>query len=95
MKLRELKALKFHFRRQVPIGAYIVDFAAMSARVVIEIDGGQHGMDRGIQTDKARDEFLRSRGFRVLRYWNSDVDENLNGVLEDILRHLDTPTPTG
>jgi very-short-patch-repair endonuclease len=95
VKLRELKALGFHFRRQAPIGPYIVDFAALKARVVIEIDGGQHAMPQGIRSDHERDEFLQSRNFRVMRYWNSDVDRNLSGVIEDILSHLNTPTPTG
>jgi very-short-patch-repair endonuclease len=95
VKLRGLKAIGFHFRRQAPVGPYIVDFASHSARTVIEIDGGQHAMPEGIRSDKERDQFLQSRGFRVLRYWNSDVDHNLSGVMEDILNHLNTPTPTG
>jgi len=95
MKLRELKALGFHFRRQVPIGRYIVDFASLRARIVVEIDGGQHGMHDGIRSDRERDAVLRSQGFRVLRFWNSDVDQNLNGVMESILSALNTPTPTG
>ena len=95
IKLRELKSFGFHFRRQTPIGPYIVDFASFSDRVVIEIDGGQHAMPESIRSDEERDEFLLSRGFRVLRYWNSEVDQNLTGVVEDILSHLNTPTPTG
>jgi very-short-patch-repair endonuclease len=95
VKLRELKTLGFHFRKQAPIGAYIVDFASLSGRIVVEIDGGQHAMPKGIRSDEERDKFLQSRGFRVLRYWNSDVDRNLIGVMEDVLRHLNTPTPTG
>ena len=95
VKLRELRALGFKFRRQIPIGDYIIDFGALSARLLVEIDGGQHGILPGIRVDTVRDEFLRSRGFHVLRYWNSDVDRNLSGVMEDILRHLNTPAPTG
>jgi very-short-patch-repair endonuclease len=95
MKLRELKALGFHFRRQAPIGRYIVDFTSLRARIVVEIDGGQHGMHDGIRSDRERDAVLRSQGFRVLRFWNSDVDQNLNGVMESILTALNTPTPTG
>jgi very-short-patch-repair endonuclease len=95
VKLRELKALGFHFRRQAPIGRYIVDFASFGARLVIEVDGGQHGMEAGGRSDSERDTFLRSRGFRVLRIWNSDVDRNLDGVMESILNSLKTPTPTG
>jgi very-short-patch-repair endonuclease len=93
MKLRELKALGFHFRRQAPIGRYIVDFASLRARIVVEIDGGQHGMHDGIRSDRERDAVLRSQGFRVLRFWNSDVDQNLNGVMESILSALNTPHP--
>ncbi|MGA2993220.1 endonuclease domain-containing protein [Bradyrhizobium sp.] len=95
VKLRELKSLGFHFRKQAPTGAYIVDFASLTTGIVVEIDGGQHGLPQGARSDDERDKFLRTRGFRVLRYWNSDVDHNLDGVKEDILRHLNTPTPTG
>ena len=68
VRLRELKPLGFHFRRQAPIGYCIVDFASFGARIVIEVDGGQHGMDEGIRSDRERDAFLRSQGFRVLRF---------------------------
>jgi very-short-patch-repair endonuclease len=93
VKLRELKALGFHFRRQAPIGRYIVDFVSFSSRIVVEVDGGQHGMQKGAASDRERDAFLGSQGFRVLRFWNSDVDQNLNGVMESILHALRTPTP--
>jgi len=93
VKLRELKPLGFHFRRQAPIGSYIVDFVSFSARIVIEVDGGQHGMQKGIRSDGGRDAFLRSHGFRVLRFWNSDVDQSLSGVMETIFGALKTPTP--
>ena len=91
VKLRELKALGFHFRKQAPIGRYIVDFISFGARMVIEVDGGQHAV-QGVQSDRERDRFLEAQGFRVLRFWNSDVDRNLNGVMESILNAL-TPTP--
>jgi very-short-patch-repair endonuclease len=91
IKLRGLKSLGFHFRRQAPIGRYIVDFASFGSRVVVEIDGGQHGMPEEAASDQQRDGFLRSQGFRVLRYWNSDVDQNLEGVLESIFSALKTP----
>jgi very-short-patch-repair endonuclease len=91
VKLRELKSLGFHFRRQSPIGPYIVDFVSLAARAVIEIDGGQHAISKTARSDEQRDKFLQSRGFQVLRYWNSDVDRNLEGVMEDIVRRLNTP----
>jgi len=91
MKLRELKTLGFHFRRQAPIGRYIVDFVSFRSRLVIEADGGQHGMPAGAQADQVRDAFLLSQGFRVLRFWNSDIDDNLVGVLESVLNALNQP----
>jgi very-short-patch-repair endonuclease len=67
VKLRELKALGFHFRKQAPIGRYIVDFVSFGARIAVEVDGGQHGMQDGISSERERDDFLQSQGFRVLR----------------------------
>ncbi len=93
VKLRELKSHGFHFRKQAPIGRYIIDFVSFGARVAIEVDGGRHGMQEGILADRERDAFLQSQGFRVLRSWNSEVDQNLNGVMENILDALRTPTP--
>ena len=93
MKLRELKALGFHFRRQAPIGRYIIDFVSFGSRIAIEVDGGQHGLPEGLQSDSERDAFLRSQGFDVLRFWNSDIDRNLTGVMQHILSALKTPTP--
>jgi very-short-patch-repair endonuclease len=92
-KLRELKALGFKFRRQAPIGRYIVDFVSFRSRLVIEADGGQHGLPRTALTDQVRDAFLLAQGFRVLRFWNSDVDENLTGVMESILAALNQTPP--
>jgi very-short-patch-repair endonuclease len=91
MKLRELKPLGFHFRRQAPIGRYIVDFVSFRSQLIVEADGGQHGMPEGERSDLARDTFLRSQGFRVLRFWNSDIDGNLAGVTESILSVLKQP----
>jgi very-short-patch-repair endonuclease len=81
-----------HFRRQVRLGRYIVDFASHRACLVIEVDGGQHA-ERTAQ-DLERTRFIESHGYRVLRYWNNDVLTNINGVLEDILSAITTtPTP--
>ena len=93
VKLRELKELGFHFRRQAPIGRYIVDFASFGSRVVIEVDSGQHSLKQGVELDRQRDTFLRSEGFHVLRFWNSDVDQNLRGVLASILDAMKTRHP--
>jgi len=86
--LRELRTLRFHFRRQSPIARYIVDFECRRARVIVEIDGNQHGFDDHRIRDEARDVILNSLGYRVLRFANQDVDRNMDGVLEIIHRAL-------
>jgi len=91
VKLRELKSLGFHFRRRAPIGRYIVDFVSFRSQLVIEADGGQHGMPEGAQSDQVRDDFLQPQGFRILRFWNSDIDANLAGVMDRILSALNPP----
>jgi len=80
------------FNRQVPIGPFICDFAARTAKIIIELDGGQHGSR--IIEDEWRTRFLTGRGYRVLRFWNNDVLENLEGVLTVIEQALkDRPSP--
>jgi very-short-patch-repair endonuclease len=82
-----------HFRRQVHLGHYIVDFANHKLKIVIEIDGGQHA--ELIEGDAKRTKFLESEGYRVLRFWNNEVLANVDGVLEVIQSAiLPTPTPT-
>jgi very-short-patch-repair endonuclease len=75
------------FRRQVPIDDYIVDFACLSANLVIEVDGGQHSWQAA--QDEARTRVLEKLGFRVIRFWNNDVLGNTEGVLEMIVQTLD------
>ena len=82
-----------HFRRQVRLGHYIVDFASHGLKLVIEIDGGQHAGQ--VKSDMRRTKFLESEGYRVLRFWNNDVLANIDGVLEVTQSAvLATPTPT-
>lgn len=75
-----LKKSDTNFSRQYRLGNYILDFYAPSIRLAIEIDGGQHYEDAVIAYDKARTEFLRSKGVTVLRFTNTDVERNLDGV---------------
>ena len=70
----------YRFLRQYPIGNYIVDFVCRSEKIIIEIDGGQHNEPEAIEYDKKRTEFLESKGYRVIRFWNNDIDKNLLGV---------------
>ena len=73
-----------HFRRQVPIGRYIADFACHSARLVVEIDGSQHSEPEHVQYDAERTAFLNGRGYHVLRFINADVLRNCSDIVETI-----------
>ncbi|WP_051231752.1 endonuclease domain-containing protein [Kaistia adipata] len=81
------------FRRQVPIGRYIVDFACLSLRLVVEVDGGQHYSDAGMARDAVRDAWLRAEGFRILRVSNHDVLTNLEGVVIAIISGIQPVPP--
>ena len=83
-----LKHLNIGFRRQHVIGPYIVDFCCPAARLVIELDGSQHGEEENRIADAERDEYLSGKGLEVLRYRNADINGNFNSVCEDILKHL-------
>ena len=87
-KLRELNAQGYHFRRQVPFRSYILDFAEHSHRLVIELDGSQHGLVKHRAHDAVRDRVLSDEGYRVLRFWNDEIIDNIEGVVEGILRAL-------
>ena len=87
-ELRELRRQGYHFRRQAPIESYIVDFACFEQRVIVEVDGIQHATAQGASADAARDADLTWRGFKVLRFTNSDVSQNAEGVMLEILAAL-------
>ena len=89
--LRRKQLSGYRFRRQVPIGPYVVDFACLAAHLVIEVDGGQHALS--VDRDQRRTAWLESRGYKVVRFWNNDVLENPDGVLQTILRVLGDKTP--
>jgi len=92
-RLRGRQLEGFKFRRQERIGSYIVDFICFDKKVIVEIDGGQHNEDDGRKRDEARADWLRNEGYRVLRFWNNEVMDNLDGVLEKIRETLLTLTP--
>jgi len=85
---RSLRRLGFHVRRQAPIGRYVVDFAIHEMRLVIEIDGGWHDFPEAQLHDATRDDWLRSQGYRVLRFRNQQVLDDAEGVVEAILSSL-------
>jgi len=87
-ELREFKQIGAHFRKQVPMGRYIIDFACHSKKLVIELDGDSHGCGGQKAKDDARDAWLETQGYRVMRVWNHELYENLDGVLDEIHRYL-------
>lgn len=90
-RLRELKHATVHFRQQAPIGPYIADFASHKLRLVIEVDGGQHGLPGQANHDHELTQWLISQGYRVLRFWNNEVLENIEGVMAEIVVAIDAP----
>lgn len=91
--LRAHRFAGMKFKRQHPIGPYIVDFVSVRQKIVVEVDGGQHLEN---QLDVKRDAWLREHGFRVLRFWNSDVLKETEAVLQVILEaieHVERPLP--
>lgn len=90
-RLRELPVDRTHFRRQATIGPYFADFACHCCKLVIEIDGCQHAIGERARADMARTLFLEARVYRVLRFWNNDVLQNVDGVMQQIYDALDSP----
>ncbi len=83
--------LPWKLRRQHPIGRYFVDFACPSRRLAVELDGGQHSVE--MEADALRTAELERLGYRVLRFWNNDVIENLAGVVTEITQQLEAEPP--
>jgi len=90
-RLRDRHLENFKFRRQHRIGPYFADFVCAERRLIVELDGGQH-VDRA-GYDETRTRFLEAQGYRVLRFWNSDIAERMSEVLDEVLRVLHTPHP--
>ena len=80
-RLRRLPVSGSHFRRQVPIGPYVVDFACLAARLVVEVDGSQHASDENTARDAERTRLLEAEGYTVIRFWNNEISQNIDGVL--------------
>jgi very-short-patch-repair endonuclease len=85
---QRLLPLGYRFRRQMPVAGYVVDFACLNPRIVIEIDGDGHAIGRGPARDRLRDEALRREGFVVMRFWNFEIDRCGNAVVDRILDAL-------
>ena len=83
--LRNRRLLNLKFKRQFPIGKYIVDFVCEEKMIVIEIDGGQHNELQNQEKDAERTNYIESRGYRVFRFWNKEINENIEGVYQKLL----------
>lgn len=92
-RLRRRQVGGFKFRRQHQIGLYICDFASLDGRLIIELDGSQHA--ERVAYDDRRDAFLRSAGYRVLRFWNADVVAGLDNIVETVFEALHRPEIDG
>jgi len=90
LRSRQLEGYKF--RRQQPIDHYIADFVCFSHRLIIEVDGGQHAVQ--VERDQRRTEYLERNGFRVIRFWNNEVFESVEGVCARILEVLSDTAPS-
>jgi very-short-patch-repair endonuclease len=93
--LRDRRFHDFKFRRQQPIGPYVVDFICFRRNLIIELDGSQHGEDEARRKDERRTTFLNERGYRVIRFWNYEINQNLDGVFDTIERELKRPLTLG
>ena len=91
--LRLLKHHGLHFRRQVPFDRFVVDFACHGVKLIVELDGSQHGLEENARRDAERTGYLNSRGYRVLRFWNLDVRRNLDNVVGTIVDAAKSPHP--
>jgi very-short-patch-repair endonuclease len=90
-RLRDRRLNGWKFRRQAPVAGYVADFPRTDARLIIEVDGGQHAVRAA--ADAARTEMLGAAGYLVLRFWNNDVLANVDGVLEEIIATLPPEPP--
>lgn len=93
-KLRNKQLQGLKFRRQRPIGPYFADFACLEVGLVIELDGSQHAEGQAAEYDFKREQMMLSQGFQTLRFWNNDVLEQTDSVLEKIWQVASTLTPT-
>ncbi|MBQ3640968.1 endonuclease domain-containing protein [bacterium] len=82
--LRKKNFSGLKFTRQYPIGKYIVDFACRRKKLVIEIDGGQHNQEYNILSDEERTKFIESQGYKIIRFWNNEIIENIEGVYQKL-----------
>ena len=92
VQLKHFNARGYNFRRQAPSNGYILDFAEFNCKLIIEVDGSQHGEPLGERRDSLRDAHFKAKGFQILRFWNFQINREMDGVIDHILSAL-PPTP--
>lgn len=85
-EIRNRKINNLKFRRQFKVGKYIVDFCCLDKMLIIELDGGHHNENEIKKEDRIRQGYLESRGYRILRIWNNEIDKNIEGVIATIIQ---------
>ena len=90
--LKDRRFCGLKFRRQHPIGPYIVDFYCAEKHLIVELDGGQHAVNE--KKDRERDQYLEGKGYLVIRFWNNDILANIEGVLQRLKEHICEPSPS-
>ena len=93
LKIKRRQIKNYQFTRQKPIGNYIADFYCKKARLVIEVDGGQHYENNNIKKDQKKDESFKKLGLRIIRFTNLDILKNIDNVVDKIYREIDSKTP--
>ena len=74
----------YKFKRQTPVGNYIVDFVCRQEKIILEIDGRQHNEDENVINDNERTAYLNSKGYKVYRFWNNEIDKNIDGIYQKL-----------
>jgi len=92
-RLRDRRLAGYKFRRQKPIGYYVVDFICVERKLIIEIDGGQHKTLEGKKYDRRRSQFLQKQGYNVIRFWDNEVKQEMDEVLRVVNQALTLPSP--
>jgi len=87
-QVRDRRAAGYKFRRQYPIGRYVVDFVCLEKRLIVELDGGQHNTDEHEKRDSERTAWLHSKGYKVIRFWNNEVLNDIEDVFERLGEEL-------
>ena len=93
LQIKHINKRGYHFRRQAPSDGYILDFMEFTCRIVIEVDGAQHGEFSQQKSDARRDAHFMAQGFKILRFWNFQINQEMDGVVDHILSVLPLSPP--